>query len=63
MNIYEDYLRTAAATREPAWAAARRGTSRLQFLGTQDAPRKRRLDNGPWTGGIFTTADQKIQNQ
>ena len=60
MKIYVDDLRTAGATRELAWQAARRATSRLQFLGIQDAPRKRRLDNGPWAGGIFSTSDEKI---
>ena len=60
MKIYVDSLRTAGATRELSWQVARRATSRLQFLGIQDAPRKRRLDNGPWAGGIFSTSDEKI---
>ena len=60
MKIYVDDLRTAGATRELAWAAARQATSRLQFLGIQDAPRKRRLDNGPWAGGIFSTSEGQI---
>ena len=36
------------------------GASKLEYLGIQDTPRKRRLDNGPWTGGLFDTKEDKI---
>ena len=55
MLIYIDKLRVMAPTRELAWVATRRALSRLQYLGIQDTPRKRRLDNGPWAGGLYST--------
>ena len=57
---YVDDLRIIAATRELAWQASRRAASYIQFLGAQDAPRKRRLDNGPWAGTVFNTKDGSI---
>ena len=36
-------------------------TSRLQFLGIQEAARKRRIDEGPWAGGIYSTHNDKMQ--
>lgn len=40
---------------------ARVVASRLQYLGMQDAPRKRRIDErGPWAGTIYSTKDQQI---
>lgn len=57
---YVDDLRIVAATLELAWQVARRVASRLQYLGIQDAPRKRRIDNGPWAGTTFGTDDGTI---
>ena len=34
---------------------------RLQYLGMQDAARKRRIGDGPWAGGIYDTSHGKIQ--
>ena len=29
-------------------------------MGKQDTPRKRKLDNGPWAGGLFDTKEDMI---
>ena len=50
---YVDDLRALGWTIEHAWSIARMIASRLQYLGIQDAARKRRLDNGAWAGSIF----------
>lgn len=60
IRAYVDDLRVVAPTRELAWRASRQMASRIQFLGAQDAVRKRRLDNGPWTGTVFSTTDGEI---
>ena len=57
---YVDDLRAIGCTTEQAWAIARRVASRLQYLGIQDAPRKRRVDNGPWAGTIFTCTCESV---
>jgi len=46
---------------EHAWQIARYIASILQYLGIQDAARKRRIDNGPWAGSIFISSEEKIQ--
>ena len=53
---YVDDLRAIGFSLEAAWAIAQRIASRIQYLGVQDAPRKRRIDNGPWAGGIYSTS-------
>ena len=63
IRAYVDDLRLVAATRELAWAANRQVAARIQYLGSQDAPRKRRLDNSPWAGAVFSTDDQKSLKQ
>ena len=55
-----DDLRAIGYNLEEAWRIARWIASKLEFLGIQDAPRKRRLDNGPWAGGLFDTTKGKI---
>ena len=45
-----DDLRAIGFSMEQAWLIARRVGSYLQYLGIQDAARKRRLDEGPWAG-------------
>ena len=55
-----DDLRAIGHTLEAAWAIARWVASKLEFLGIQDAARKRRIDNGPWAGGKYGTANQEI---
>lgn len=57
---YVDDLRALGLSYEQAWAVAHQVTSRLQYLGMQDAPRKRRLDNGPWAGGVYSTNNGEI---
>ena len=60
---FVDDLRASGFTAEEAWQVARQVASRLQYLGIQDAPRKRRppsLSPGAWAGGVFSTKDQKV---
>ena len=57
---YIDDLRSIGFSLEQAWLIARRVGSYLQYLGIQDAARKRRLDEGPWAGGMFSTANNKV---
>ena len=45
---------------EEAWLIARRVCAYLQYLGIQDAARKRRVDEGPWAGGLYSTANNRI---
>ena len=58
---YVDDLRIIGWSMNHAWSIAHRVASRLQYLGVQDAPRKRRIDNGPWAGSIFLTSPTTIQ--
>ena len=60
IKAYVDDLRVAAPTRELSWQGSRQIASRIQFLGSQDASRKRRLDNGPWAGTVFNTENGEI---
>ena len=60
LKAYVDELRIAAATLNLAWVASRQTASRIQYLGSQDAPRKRRVDKGPWTGTIFDTENGSV---
>ena len=57
---YVDDLRAIGFSMEQAWLIARRVGSYLQHLGIQDAARKRRLDEGPWAGGVYATTDRNI---
>lgn len=57
---YVDDLRAIGYTTEQAWEIARRVAPWLQYLGVQDAPRKRRLDNGPWAGTIFVSTCDSV---
>ena len=57
---YVDDLRISAWSEEACWAATRRTASYCQFLGMQDAPRKRRFPSktpGAWAGAIVETSD------
>lgn len=61
LRSYVDDLRVLGFDLEEAWMIARVVASRLQYLGIQDAPRKRRANSdGPWAGTIFNTTDSKI---
>ena len=55
-----DDLRAVGYSLEHAWTIARWVASKLEFLGIQDAARKRRIDNGPWAGGKYGTSNQEI---
>jgi hypothetical protein len=57
---FVDDLRISGYSEEHAWAIARLVASRLQYLGIQDAPRKRRVDGGAWAGAIMNTAGGRI---
>ena len=60
---FVDDLRVSGFSEERAWQIARQVTSRLQYLGIQDAPRKRRppvLQGGAWAGAILAANLQEI---
>ena len=61
IKAYVDDLRAIGWSLEHAWQIARRIASRLQYLGIQDAARKRRVDNGPWAGCIYRSSETAIQ--
>ena len=61
IKAYVDDLRAIGWYTEHAWRISRWVVSRLQYLGIQDAGRKRRVDHGPWAGTIFLTSDDKVQ--
>jgi hypothetical protein len=61
---FVDNLRASGCSVEHTWAIARQVVSRLQYLGLQDAPRKRRppiRTPGAWAGSIFTTTDTEVR--
>jgi hypothetical protein len=60
---FVDDSRASGINEEVAWKIARQVASRLQYLGIQDAPRKRRPPTrkpGAWAGAIFSTTDGLI---
>lgn len=61
LKAYVDDLRATGYSLEHAWAIARWVASKLQYLGVQDAPRKRCCDNGPFAGTIFHTVNDLVQ--
>jgi hypothetical protein len=61
--IYVDDVRTMGGSFQDCRAASRRAASLLNFLGIQDAPRKRRdpsLTPGSWSGSIVLSDGQSI---
>ena len=58
---YVDDLRALGFSLDEAWKTARQVMSRLQYLGVQDAARKRRIKEGPWAGGLYNTDHGKIR--
>lgn len=61
LRAFVDDLRVIGFSIEEAWRIARVVASRLQFLGIQDAPRKRRANmDGPWAGTIYKTKNNRI---
>jgi hypothetical protein len=65
MLTFVDDLQASGQPTEEAWSIARQVGSRLQYLGIQDAPCKRRPPTqlpGAWAGSVFdTTQDRVIQ--
>ena len=61
IKAYVDDLRALGWSLEHVWKIARWVASRLQYLGIQDAARKRRIDNGPWAGCVYITTPSKVQ--
>jgi len=61
IKAYVDDLRALGWSLEHAWQIAHLIASRLQFLGIQDAARKRRIDQGPWAGAIYICNETSIQ--
>jgi hypothetical protein len=58
-----DDLRASGSLPKQAWKIARQVASCLQYLGIQDAPRKRRppvQTPGAWAGCVFSTKDSDI---
>ena len=60
LRAYVDDLRTIGVNLDHAWRIARWFSLRIQFLGAQDAARKRRVDQGPWAGGIVITTNNEM---
>jgi hypothetical protein len=63
---FVDDLRASGCTPEQAWQIARQVASRLQYLGIQDAPRKRRppvQKPGAWAGCVFNTTGSELIRQ
>jgi len=61
IKAYVDDLRALGWSLEHAWRIAHLIAPRLQFLGIQDAPRKRRIDQGPWAGSIYVSNQEGIK--
>jgi hypothetical protein len=60
---FVDDLRACGCDSERAWQVARQVASRLQYLGIQDAPRKRRPSTqkpGAWAGCVFQISPDKV---
>jgi hypothetical protein len=61
--VFIDDLRGSGPTVELAWAVSRIVAARLQYLGIQDAARKRRpptTSPGAWAGAVFRTSDKSV---
>jgi hypothetical protein len=58
-----DDLRASGHSVENYWQVSRQLSARMQCMGVQDAPRKRRPTSqtlGPWAGGILSSADEEV---
>jgi hypothetical protein len=61
---FVDDLRTSGVDEERAWAIGRRMAATFQYLGIQDAPRKRRPPmriTGAWAGTLFAATATNIE--
>jgi len=61
IRAFVDDLRAIGWSLDHAWKIAHLIASRLQYLGIQDAPRKRRIDNGPWAGCVYISSSTQVQ--
>lgn len=60
MFLYIDDVRTTGRNSDECWNASRRAAAQANYLGIQDAPRKRRPPSktpGAWAGSIIHTDD------
>jgi hypothetical protein len=60
---FVDDLRASGCSIEQAWSIARIAAARLQYLGCQDAARKRRPPTktpGAWAGSVFKTSADSV---
>jgi hypothetical protein len=60
---FVDNLRASGYSREHSWAITRQVSSRMQYLGIQDAPRKQRPHNthpGAWAGAILAAKPDSV---
>ena len=60
VRFYVDNLRAVGWSMEHAWLITRVLFPKLQFLGIQDAPQKRRIDEGPWSGTIYQANSEEV---
>lgn len=61
--IYVDDIRVTGRNRDEAWKACRRVYSKLNYLGVQDAARKRRDASqtpGAWAGSVIYATDEDV---
>jgi hypothetical protein len=61
--VFVDDLRGSGPTAELTWALSRTVASRIQYLGIQEASRKRRTPTrlpGAWDGGVFRTTGTNV---
>jgi hypothetical protein len=61
--VFVDDLRGSGPTVELTWSVSRVVASRIQYLGIQEASRKRRPPTqtpGAWAGGVFKTSETKV---
>lgn len=63
VSAFVDDLRASGYSEEHAWNVARTAASRIQYLGCQDAARKRRPPTktpGAWAGAVFRTLSNSV---
>ena len=60
LRTYVDDVRAIGITKDHAWRIARWIATRIQFLGSQDSSRKRRIDQGPCAGTVVVTTEEAV---
>ena len=60
VKAYVDNLRALECTMEQSWAISHQIALRQQYLGIQDAPQKRRIEEGPWAGTVYKTPNTEV---